>query len=353
MALAEQNTSSDSASIAPATACTPAEPSCLAHVGPIVQKVQQPSVLTVASFASIEECESLITSASRLLASYRRASPLTRQPPRSRLTICCPITSVLLHRVFALVETRLPDLAESLFGQRTGLAEMSLAYSPSEPAVNVYTNGGHFAPHTDKQHLSVLVPLSPEGAFEGGGTAFWAGSHHDEAFESRRAAGLPDEYDENDKRHWVPHDSVVSEPRGTAILFGGDVTHAGLPVVCGTRHLFVMSFTLRPRRAGPAVAPASGCEPGTTAEDGAESMDALADFAEFFDDPVANDVPQSWAEEEASYVLEGTGGDDQAETRWRRAVVENEDGELEEEGPQLRYQSVEPRPAADSPSASC
>ena len=35
-----------------------------------------------------------------------------------------------------------------------------------------------------------------------------------------------------------------------------------------------------------------------------------------------------------------------------RAKASLDDGELEEEGPQLRYQSAEPRPA-DSPSASC
>ena len=40
------------------------------------------------------------------------------------------------------------------------------------------------------------------------------------------------------------------------LFFGGDVTHAGLPVTSGTRHLFVMSFTLRPgRTVEPVVAP--------------------------------------------------------------------------------------------------
>ena len=49
--------------------------------------------------------------------------------------------------------------AEEIFGQRTGLAGLRPEYSPGEPAVNIYTAGGEFAPHTDKQSVSLLVPL--------------------------------------------------------------------------------------------------------------------------------------------------------------------------------------------------
>ena len=49
--------------------------------------------------------------------------------------------------------------AEAIFGQRTGLAGLRPEYSPGEPAVNIYTAGGEFAPHTDKQSVSLLVPL--------------------------------------------------------------------------------------------------------------------------------------------------------------------------------------------------
>jgi hypothetical protein len=30
-------------------------------------------------------------------------------------------------------------------------------------AINIYTAGGEFAPHTDKEALSLLIPLSPHG----------------------------------------------------------------------------------------------------------------------------------------------------------------------------------------------
>lgn len=49
-----------------------------------------------------------------------------------------------------------------------------------------------------------------------------------------------------DRTNWLPPQHVLKPPAGTAILFGGDVTHAGLPVLEGTRHLFVMSFSLKP-----------------------------------------------------------------------------------------------------------
>ena len=54
--------------------------------------------------------------------------------------------------------------------------------------------------------------------------------------------------DMHNKSSWIPHNHVVQVESGTAIIFKGNITHAGLPVSKGTRHLFVMSFSLRPRR---------------------------------------------------------------------------------------------------------
>ena len=42
-----------------------------------------------------------------------------------------------------------------------------------------------------------------------------------------------------------PPTAVLRPPLGTAILFGGDVTHAGLPVEAGTRAVLVASFSTR------------------------------------------------------------------------------------------------------------
>ena len=40
-------------------------------------------------------------------------------------------------------------------------------------------------------------------------------------------------------------------------MFGGNVTHSGLPISAGVRHLFVVSFTLRPSKREPLPPPQS------------------------------------------------------------------------------------------------
>lgn len=45
-----------------------------------------------------------------------------------------------------------------------------LRHSEHEPAINRYGVGGNFAPHRDKQALTVNVLLRAGDAFEGGGT---------------------------------------------------------------------------------------------------------------------------------------------------------------------------------------
>ncbi|KOO36090.1 hypothetical protein Ctob_010989 [Chrysochromulina tobinii] len=104
---------------------------------------------------------------------------------------------------------------------------MIFTFSGHEPAINVYTAGGEFEPHEDKHMLTVLVSLSPLDAFEGGGTAFWSER-------AERVGGLGGE----------PSLMLRPEP-GTAILWTGQITHAGLPVISGRRHVFVCSFNLR------------------------------------------------------------------------------------------------------------
>ena len=95
-----------------------------------------------------------------------------------------------------------------------------LAFAPLEPAVNVYWTGGAFKQHEDKQALTVLVPLSD--GYEGGGTGFW----------TREQTG-------------VPHEPtfVLRPSTGTALVWGGQVKHAGMPVISGERWVFVASFS--------------------------------------------------------------------------------------------------------------
>ena len=61
-----------------------------------------------------------------------------------------------------------------------------------------------------------------DGAFVGGGTGFWPPEGR------RRADRAPS--------------IVLTPPAGTAMLYSGDVLHAGMPVAQGTRVVFVASF---------------------------------------------------------------------------------------------------------------
>eukprot|EP00449_Zooxanthella_nutricula_P063350 CAMPEP_0198565998 /NCGR_PEP_ID=MMETSP1462-20131121/102650_1 /TAXON_ID=1333877 /ORGANISM="Brandtodinium nutriculum, Strain RCC3387" /LENGTH=139 /DNA_ID=CAMNT_0044297011 /DNA_START=9 /DNA_END=425 /DNA_ORIENTATION=+ len=119
---------------------------------------------------------------------------------------------VISRRLLPFFERQLPDVAEELFGQGEGLASMKVCFSPGEPAVNRYMVGGGIAPHTDKQTVTLNVVLSDLGAFAGGGTMFWPQDGPEDAEMSVERTG----------------DAVVLRPpQGTAILFNGQVTHAG------------------------------------------------------------------------------------------------------------------------------
>lgn len=176
----------------------------------------------------------------------------------------------LLLRTAHYIDKELPSLSSILFGTVGGanntigetpslvsllvatssatIAEPdSLKFSSREPAINIYTPGGEFLAHKDAQALTVLLPLSrpttmagkndntgetsakedtttsSDPGFQGGGTAFWS---------------------QNARGHRVEAPSLVLKPpAGTALLFGGCVTHAGVAVGEGTRVVFVASFS--------------------------------------------------------------------------------------------------------------
>lgn len=132
-------------------------------------------------------------------------------------------STILLDRLLPFFEQHLPEVAQALFGQNSGLKEMRFSFSPGEPAVNRYTEGGEFRIHTDKLSVTLNVLLSEPGAFLGGGTAFW--SQDNAAHDLNQA--------------------VLLKPRqGTGVVFNGDVRHSGGVVESGTRHLYVASFHL-------------------------------------------------------------------------------------------------------------
>ena len=97
-----------------------------------------------------------------------------------------------------------------------------------EPAINVYEEGGYFGAHKDHLALTVLIPLtSPGENFGGGGTGYWRGN--------RESSENPTE----------EPDLILKPAAGSALVFGGDVTHAGMPVASGYRSVFVCSFSTR------------------------------------------------------------------------------------------------------------
>lgn len=133
----------------------------------------------------------------------------------------------IMQRAAEYVDEQLSSLPSVLF-QTHSLARLldhhDLKFSSREPAINVYSAGGKFLAHEDAQALTLLLPLScPNKDFAGGGTAFW----HQDA-----------------RGHRVEGPSLVSRPpAGTALLFGGCVTHAGVAVEEGSRVVFVASFS--------------------------------------------------------------------------------------------------------------
>lgn len=71
------------------------------------------------------------------------------------------------------------------------------------------------------------MPLTSPDDFAGGGTGFWGGNR------------MMDENPEG------PPTTVLKPAAGSALIFGGDVTHAGMPVENGYRLVFVCSFSTK------------------------------------------------------------------------------------------------------------
>ena len=100
-----------------------------------------------------------------------------------------------------------------------------------EPAINRYTQGGHFPPHTDQQALTLNVLLKPRETFEGGGTAFW--SEPTEPISQGVLAG-------DAQPAFTLHPNA-----GVGVVFNGTVRHAGQPVTgAGVRYVLMSSFSI-------------------------------------------------------------------------------------------------------------
>ena len=139
-----------------------------------------------------------------------------------------PVVSAQLPRVEQFIRSQ-SHVAPEGVGDCRKLCELPFRFSSHEPAINRYSAGCHFPPHTDNLALTVNVLLDEPGSFSGGGTNFW-----------REAAALETGYSSGA--------AIRIEPNsGVGVVFNGNVKHSGGPVTVGLRHLLVASFSLATR----------------------------------------------------------------------------------------------------------
>ena len=211
------------------------------------------SVLVLDAVATADECALLVEAASALARreleevgllddvmvadSGRVRIPVENRFDKAVQAVCEGLLVRALSRIAPMRD------AVETFGQCVSapscLFNPLLHWSPGEPAINVYATGGEFKPHEDEQLLTILIPLTngvttaPDGSadFTGGGTAFWP----------QGARGSED--DDGQRAVLGPPSFVLTPPAGSALVFGGQLTHAAQPVTAGERTVFVGSFT--------------------------------------------------------------------------------------------------------------
>lgn len=203
----------------------------------LVQKLATPAECKVlkdwaTSTASIEMEKSLDHVALGFIRNTGRVRmPIARMLGADSHALC----EELLLRSLALLEEQAPTLNTVLLGgcPLTLAGNAGLSFAAGEPAINVYTEGGGFKPHEDKQSLTILTMLSDgedgEGCeFDGGGTAFWSAADKGTDL-SLLSSTQP---------------TMVLKPQiGASLIFGGQVTHSGVRVLAGKRCVFVASLS--------------------------------------------------------------------------------------------------------------
>ena len=76
------------------------------------------------------------------------------------------LCDALLVRALDVVEVEFPQLHAAVFSDHGHVSKCAenpmLTYAVGEPGINIYTNGGQFQPHEDRQSLTILVNLSDD-----------------------------------------------------------------------------------------------------------------------------------------------------------------------------------------------
>ena len=200
------------------------------------------SVMQLHRFASAAECMQLLQEATTVASGW----PLDlKHPGRTRMPVKTALSmqgqglcDSLIVRALGVVETEFPLLHAALFREHghtvTCINNPCFTFAVGEPGINIYTAGGQFEPHEDKQSLTILVTLSSIDAYDGGGTMFWPNGDSMGGSES-----VQPNTEDTDPAF------IVRPPAGTALLFGGRVTHAGQTVLSGERGVFVCSLSLQ------------------------------------------------------------------------------------------------------------
>ena len=196
------------------------------------------SILVLDDLATAEECAFLCSEAAAAAAIERERKGLDGLVRRPAVELvgseCVALFDMLLLRQMERVRLAAPLLDTHLYGDvldtcpTTIFHNPQLVWSEGEPAINVYNAGGCFTPHEDAQSITCLLNVSASDAYAGGGTAFW----------SLADAGFKRSLAETN-----PPTLLLAPPIGTALIFGGQVTHAAQPLLGGERVVAVASFS--------------------------------------------------------------------------------------------------------------
>ena len=167
-------------------------------LGPDSKDVEHNSVLLIPGLLSEAECAQLIEDVdlNGLEGAKQGGSGLERhrvlaEPGLSPSTAAL-FEDLLRDRLLPLISAEMPTVADYLWARsdvsvcgndfmapteprspEVSLKVLPYRFASEEPAINRYTEGGEFGPHTDQQAITLNILLRV-GCFEGGGTAFWA-----------------------------------------------------------------------------------------------------------------------------------------------------------------------------------